>query len=833
MIENTGGAQLEDKKALAKEEMSPAKREFLRWKLELDSAERAYEDYHKRADVIIDRYRDQQREEEETKSLEGKPRRYNALWSMAETIKPLVFGEVPRPYVSQEHDDDDASSRDASLVLQRVLKVIMSGDKVYDALEEASGDYVLIARGMTWVTYKPYFAVRDSEVKTYLGPGEEPPEDSYANVEDGEERPRYEKLQDEKGEYYREKYEAKLTEDIIIESVNTKDFLHGPANKWSTVPWIARRVPMLREELIERFGKKVGKAIPLSLKSTGSNRVNAKNTDDFQGTFARAEIWEIWDRTKRRTIWLCPQYTEGLLDTRDDVLKLCDFFPTPKPMFGTMTTDTLEPVPDYKQWQDIAMELDDVSTRIAMLTTALQVVGVYSNEYGAEIEMLVKPSNVNKMIPVDNWAMFAEKGGLKGAVDFLPIDQIIIVLDKLYGIRRELVQELYEVTGISDIVRGASDPRETAAAQKLKGSFASARLKKRQAIVARHVNGLMRLIVEVISELFSDDKILRLSSAEQIFKRDDGQFDEARWQAALKIIRNEPLMQLKVQIDNEDLAADYMGEQKEEAQQMLTSLSQLMSGAVQLLPIAPDFGKPLAKFMTFAMRKFKVGREMQAEMARSLEKALSNVQPPQQQGGGKEDDPRKWEIEKEKLQLNARELDIKERELGIYAQEIGGKLQKGQSETQARNIDLGIKDYTAKNNVRLKEYDLTIKAAAEHADAMQSQAELEHKQQVDTRAADREDYKTSQEDTRTQLEHERAQQQHEDGLLEREMQRQDTENARQETRADTIAQRDQERADKETARSDELADRAEERKSRERQAKAKTASTRKKAPKAK
>ena len=81
----------------------------------------------------------------------------------------------------------------------------------------------------------------------------------------------------------------------------------------------------------------------------------------------------------------------------------------------------------------------------------------------------------NQLIPVDTWAAFAEKGGIKGVVDFLPLDVIIVVVEKLFNIRQQLIQDIYQITGLSDIIRGASNPRETLGAQKIKAQFASPR----------------------------------------------------------------------------------------------------------------------------------------------------------------------------------------------------------------------------------------------------------------------------------------------------------------------------------------------------------------------
>ena len=90
-----------------------------------------------------------------------------------------------------------------------------------------------------------------------------------------------------------------------------------------------------------------------------------------------------------------------------------------------------------------------------------------------------------KMIAVDNMTAIIGKstqagGGLNGVVQWLPMDHVIQTLLGLYQAREQAKDILYEVSGISDIVRGQVDPREKASQSKIKANFASQRLEQRR-----------------------------------------------------------------------------------------------------------------------------------------------------------------------------------------------------------------------------------------------------------------------------------------------------------------------------------------------------------------
>jgi hypothetical protein len=127
---------------------------------------------------------------------------------------------------------------------------------------------------------------------------------------------------------------------------------------------------MTREALEERFGPEVAAKIPLD---SGPEPLNAYNEN--KRLYNRAKICELWDREREKVVW----FSKGLpqvIDERDDPLGLEGFFPCPRPLYATTTSDTLVPVPDFVLYQDQAMELDILSDRIDGLVKSLRVRGV-------------------------------------------------------------------------------------------------------------------------------------------------------------------------------------------------------------------------------------------------------------------------------------------------------------------------------------------------------------------------------------------------------------------------------------------------------------------------
>lgn len=473
------------------------------WKDMVKASEAERELWIKRGERIVKRYRDDRGEDKgETRDAQ---RKLNIFWSNVQTIKPCVFSRVPVPVAERRFMDRDPVGRTAAIILERSMRYELEGSTFDGSVGKAVLDYLLVAQGQCWVRYDPVFGSATSVQETGDEPGEEG--DEQQEPEEGADN------DDEADSAAAEPQSDKLlSEAVMVDYLNWKDFLTFPAKArvWTECDGVGKRVYMSRDELIDRFGKETGEKVPLD--HVPDSKHGSGNPAPNSEEFAKATVYEIWFKPERKVFWLAKEYAE-MLDEKDDPLHLEGFWPCPEPLYGTLTNDTLIPVPDYTEYQDQALEIDDLTRRIGLLIDALKVAGCYDAANPA-LERILDEGNENKLVPVNQWAIFAEKGGLKSAMDFVPIDMVGQVLLSLYEAREKIKADLYEITGISDIIRGQSDPNETAEAQSIKGRFGSLRLQQRQADVARFCRDIIRIMGEVIAEHFAPATLVMISGAQ-------------------------------------------------------------------------------------------------------------------------------------------------------------------------------------------------------------------------------------------------------------------------------------------------------------------------------
>jgi hypothetical protein len=499
----------------AKDE-TPGQSEWQRWSDELEQSAKAkgYDQWQTRAKRIVKRYRAEKGDvSDNADELEGA--RFNILWSNIQTLLPALLAKAPKCVVERRYLDRDEVGRTASVILERTLMYEIDDGSFISTLKKVVLDRLLPGRGVAWVRYEPKFTPMPGKTQDVpneaAGQAAVPPADDNPN----------DSAQHEAAEGpSQEVAEEVAAESTVVDYIDWKDFRTSPARTWEEVWWVAKRVYMTRKELVDRFGP-VGKEITLDWSPVESPTSSVGAATGGSEKHKRAKIWEIWNKQDRQVYWLSESFKDKLLDQKDDPLQLECFWPVPKPLFATLTNDSLIPVPDYVEYEDQANELDELTTRISNLTKTIKACGVYDASV-PELKRMFEEGFENELVPCDNMAEFSSKAGANGMghLWMLPIKDMAATLIQLYDARDRVKQVLYETTGLSEIVRGASQSggAKTATEQRIKGQFASMRLNEMQMDVARFARDVLRIMGEIIAEHFDPMTLFEVSGFEEYAK---------------------------------------------------------------------------------------------------------------------------------------------------------------------------------------------------------------------------------------------------------------------------------------------------------------------------
>jgi hypothetical protein len=418
---------------------------------------------------------------------------------------------------------------------------------------------------------------------------------------------------------------------------------------------------MERDALVERFGEDLGGKIPLDTKPETSKNFNEKMGEGSR----EALIYEIWDKSTGQVLWLSKSMGK-ILDERDDPLQLENFWPCPKPMFSTLTTDSLIPVPDFVLYQDQARQLDTLADRIDGFIHALKVRGVYDAAEPSLARLFTEGEN-NALLPVKNYAAFSEKGGLQGAINLVDIRPIAEGLNMAYQAMEQVKGQIYEIMGIADIQRGQTDPNETLGAQIIKSNNASGRLKTMQHEVVNFATTLLQIKAQIICQHFTDDTIVKISGAMQLSPQ-----DQALIPQALMLLKDEPAKNFRIEVTTDSMIYQDEQQEKQDRMEFLSAVSGFLSQALPAAQATPELTPMLVEMLKFGVTAFKAGKGLEglidetADKFRQQQKAAEG-QPkppsPEQQQMQQQIEQAKIqgqiELEKAKQEFQAQENQLK------------------------------------------------------------------------------------------------------------------------------------------------------------------------------
>jgi len=654
------------------------------WPQRLQAWKKFSEKMHERGRLIEARYQDD-REAETSGQMVSQPgiKKVNLFYSNTTIIKESLYNSLPKPDVTRLHkgEVENEPARVAATIMERGLTYEIHCAKHFDAAVKAAIlDRLVPGLGILWVSFQPPEGMAAYEKPQVPPPPEaaptpppqagapppqaggppgapqpgQPPGPPMGGPPPGPPpAPPPPPPQPEKPAGLTPKKPGK-PEEITVDIVYWKDFLFEPQKAWEQVTWAGRILHVEKDEAKERWGDKAltGKAdfdrsAGLSLASDAINE-------------GKVSVIQMWDKKKKVVYHLTPG--GEILDENEDPYQLTNFWPFPKPLCASPPTSKFLPIPDYYVAQDQYMEMDILYARINLIIEAVRVAGCYDSSTPAIGRIL--DGAENKLIPVDNWAMFAEKGGVSGAISWFPVETVTQVLQQLvttYGFMKE---QLFEITGMADIIRGSSNQYETAKAQQIKAQFASVRMNAYQRDVAFFVRDTLRIMGEMMAQLYSDAK---LSMVCGLLPPPDQPYVPQ----ALELLRSDFMSKYTIDIQADSLTQEDWALQQEQRVGFIEVLSGYLQALVPAVEAQPAMGPLLAQAIKFAIVGFKGSAELEGAIDQGIKMLAEKAK--QAEDAPPEETPEQQKAKAEQAKAQA-DMQIKQQEAQMKQQAQAAEL---------------------------------------------------------------------------------------------------------------------------------------------------------------
>lgn len=525
-----------------------------KWQGELKDAAKRLKDWHDEAQAAVEAYRLGKKD-----AANGKKDGLAMFWANIQTQLALLFGRTPGVAVRQRWaDPQDEVARASGVIMERLLDtdVLERVDGYCDALHAALFDFLTAGGGFVRARYEA--TVVSAEVEQI----------ESSTLPDGR----------VSTQMVKKSVEMTVDEQVAYEHVHWKRVRWGACRVWQDCPWMAYEVDMSRAAARKRFGDGVAAKLKY-YKPNSDEEATDKPGEHTPG--ARAKVWEIWDKDERQVLW----WSEGvdvILDEKSDLYGLPGFFPGPRPLAANLDTSDFLPKPDYSYCCNLYHRVDKIEAALVRCENNIAVKGSYNNACGDLARLFMEPGNV--LVPNEQWAAFREGGGFRGNIDIIDIRPFVEAITVLDGRRQAVKQEIYELTGHSDLLRGAGSKggRATATESQLKAHYGGARMQEKEERFAAFASELATVKAHLIGTKFDAERIIERSNARATFDAQPvapGQpslVDQAV--AAIK----ENALAYRVVIKPEGLAMADDAAQQNERQGVMGTLSQFLPAAMQL-----------------------------------------------------------------------------------------------------------------------------------------------------------------------------------------------------------------------------------------------------------
>jgi hypothetical protein len=183
---------------------------------------------------------------------------------------------------------------------------------------------------------------------------------------------------------------------------------------------------------------------------------------------------------------------------------------------------------------------------------------------------------------------------------------------------------LYELTGLSDIMRGSTHPRETLGAQEMKAQYSSARLQNYKLKVATFVGEILKIKASIISQHFSPQTIIRRSN---IMLTPDAEHA----MEAVQLLKDQWAVCYRLKIDADQMAIPDYNAERSGRVEFITATGQFMSQMMPLIEKEPAAGPFILEILKWGVAGFHSGATIEGvfdKAAKEIAKKLQQPPPP-------------------------------------------------------------------------------------------------------------------------------------------------------------------------------------------------------------
>jgi len=591
--------------------------------------------------------------------------KYPLWWSVWNIRQPITLARLPIPTL-KDTQGDDPYGRTACVLGERFTRGILKTFEAFPEISASNDDFLVTNLGWGRAFYRNELC--KEEEKIYLEVIEpEPPMQNEGDpaVQQAPPMPPIflmptgeqvtdisQVLKDDTGHYILTGNEISVdNEEVYLEAGLYNNLIVDPdVTKWNKVTRLAYEYKYSYREFKDKYGQEALDTL-----------VQADIEKHKTGT--PITVYEYWDKQLGEVRWLAetsinffqPKQIRELGDEVDhsDLYGLKGFFPSTEPLIINQSTKSFWPTPEYYQVSDILDDISSIVGRMVHLTKAIRVRFLFDSSV-AELKTLIGDNwaaNEGTGLGIPNLAaalMNDKDTSLARLVSYFPVDKLVDGLKNMYEAFDQRLNMFYQVTGISDLIRGQTNPDsdKTFGERQMEGKFALNRIEPYQRKLQEWIKDQYQLLMELGLKMFSDETIDKYITPQTLDKE-----DKERYIPALQLLRDNKNARFRIDFETDSTIA--VNEQWKRGQAIETAnvITKMQEAVAKTAQDMPELVESQLKIMSHVIGELTDGKLFLDEIQDSIKDVIEKVSQPK---------PQEPNVEMEKLKLEGAKFQFEQ-----------------------------------------------------------------------------------------------------------------------------------------------------------------------------
>lgn len=677
----------ENETSIADTEVEPrGSRDY--WTKWIKAAKKAAECHFDEADAAWAEF-EQQSGTQDVDTPRSKTSNYPIYWSSVKTLKPAYYSRTPKLVAKRRFTSEDPTALTSCLIKERLAAYLIDQTDFDGAMDHAVSDFIHADKATTQIVYTHDMA--EERVRAALMPSPGPDGTMGYLTEEGE--PYLEEvMEDEGGAFYESISQYPINQKIDVVPICFDEILHTPEAKTEyEIKDKAYFFCMTQEEARARFSKEVCDRVQWKVNKTYGNEKEVDMDKAIPGKYL--EGWEIYCKITKRVYWWSEQYPDDLLDSKDDPYGFKGFFPSPKFIIGSKPAKSLYPTPAFRHMEQIVKELHEGARKKFKLIKAIRRRALVDGSF-PELLIALEDLSDNEFVSVKNLQALLEKGGdISKMIYYIPVQELVQAIQELTALEEQFKNQFYEWFGIPDILRGATDPLETAAAQEIKSTSAHDRFKYQKKQVAQLATDSIEMMCDLALQVFDDAKIMQVVGFDMLPPD-----DQMRFPQALEVLRSDEERSIRIEVDSDSMSFLDRQLRYQQTGTAVNAVMQGLQGIAQMSQTSLEFASAGLQTLLASLDAMELGGQFEDTVKAAAQKLFEKIQnPPEQQP------PPDYEMMK--IQTNT-QLENQAQQLQAQQQAIDAQMKARELQGQEYKLQLDAQKQT--NDTALAQMKLSL-----------------------------------------------------------------------------------------------------------------------------